>query len=275
MWNGKIVVTISSNDLVLTLQTLAGGTPSSSDPVYIKVKGTVRTVTAATTCTLADATNWYNAGSAELAAKEIDYAVCAIWDSNSSVIAISPDRIFHGRVVSDFSATTTDEKHLFGYSGFTSTDDVVVIGRIAATLSAGAGYTWTSTSQSAPTSVNTIQRPIFETRMLTWAPTTTGFSANPTVTSRYKVVSDQLYIDVNTTAVGTSNATTFTQTLPFKALNIVGGTIFTTHDNTANAPTGVFFTAAGSAILSLFKSAGAAWTAAGTKAASYNGWLWI
>lgn len=199
MVNGKISVTVSSDDLVLEIKTLADADPSASDPVYININGTVRTVTAATSCILADGTNWFGAGGASFATKEIDYFAYAIWDSDSSVVAVAPARIPFGRVVSDFSATTTNEKHLGNYANYTATDDVCVIGRFAATLSAGAGYTWTVPTF---TGVNLIQSPTFETRLLTMTVSTaagnltagTGSPTTVTDTATYKVVGRQLFI---------------------------------------------------------------------------------
>lgn len=196
MFGGKISVTVVSNDLVVAIKTTAGADPSATDSVAVKINGTVRTISAATSITLADATNWFNAGGAELAAKEIDYFLYAIWDSNSSVVAIGPARIPYATLVSDFSATTTNEKYLGNYANYTSTDDVVVLGRFAATLSAGAGYTWTVPTF---TSANLIHRPIFETRRLDYTPAhsrTGGAYTNAPTTSfaHYQIIGNRLMI---------------------------------------------------------------------------------
>jgi len=89
MYNGKLSVTVVSSDLVVALVTASGGTPSATDPVWVKINGSVRKAVAATSCTLADATNWFGSGGATLAALEIDYFAYAVWDSNSSVVAIT------------------------------------------------------------------------------------------------------------------------------------------------------------------------------------------
>jgi len=199
MMNGNISVAVASNDLVLAIKTLAGDDPSESDPVLVNINGAVRTITAATSCTLADGTNWFNAGSAELATKEIDYFAYAVWDSGSSVVAVAPARIPFGRLVSDFSDTTTNEKYLGNYANYTTTDDVCVIGRFAATLSAGAGYTWTVPTF---TGVNLILHPIFETRLLTYTVSTaagnlTAGAGSPTTvtdTASYRIVGRQLFV---------------------------------------------------------------------------------
>jgi hypothetical protein len=56
-----------------------------------------------------------------------------------------------------------------------------------------------------------------------WTPSFTGFSINPTVVARYVQIGKTVTVQVYTSGVGTSNATTFTITLPIAAANI--GTI--------------------------------------------------
>ena len=189
MFNGKLSPTVASNNLTVALKTAAGSDPSATDVVAININGTIRTVTAALSITLAAGTNWFNAGSSELATKEIDYFCYAVWDSNSSVVALAPARIPSGTLVSSFSSTTTNERYLGNYANYTSTDDVVIIGRFAATLSAGAGYTWTVPTY---THDNLIQAPVFETRRLDWTPTHTrtggAYTNAPTVSNAHYIV---------------------------------------------------------------------------------------
>ncbi len=197
MYNGKLSVTVSSNDLVVTIKTIAGADPSNDSPVYIRIGDTVRTITAATSFTLADGTNWFNAGSAELGTKEIDYFAYLVWDSNSSVVAISASRIPYGNLVSDFSGTTTNEKYLVNHANFTSTDEVEVIGRFAATLSlSGTSHLWTVPTFTA---INLIQRPIYETRVLDFLSTKTaqaGSIASIVITNeKYQVIGRRFLVD--------------------------------------------------------------------------------
>ncbi len=189
MLNGKISPAVSSNDLILSLKTASGGTPSADDPIYININGTVRKVTAATSITLADGTNWMNLGSTELATIEQDIFAYAVWDSSDSVVAIAPSRFPDGRVVSNFHATTTNEKHLGGYANFSGTDDVCLIGRFAATLSATAAFTW---SVPAYTSENLIQEPIYNTRLLAFNPVWTNLVVGTTgASSIYRYMIDR------------------------------------------------------------------------------------
>jgi hypothetical protein len=258
--NGKIVVTDSAG-ITIAIKTLAGTDPSITNPVYCRIGDTVRSITSALSRSIADGTNWMNAGSAELATKEIDYFAYLVWDSNSSAVALSFARIPFANLVSDFSGTPTNEKYFDGYSDFTGTDEVENIGRFAATLSTGAGYTW---SVPTFTASNLIQRPIFETRKLTWVTQYSGFSANPSHTTTYKIVGNLCFINFNALSAGTSNANTFTVTLPFGATEICPNLVFAT--DSANAVFALAYTNTGSNILTLAKNDNpSTWTASGSK----------
>lgn len=166
--NGKIVPSVATSDLTVAIKTLAGANPSASDPVYVRIGDTVRTITAALSVTKNDATNWFNAGSAELATKEIDYFVYLGYNATDGVV-IGFSRIPYAKRYGDFSATTTNEKYaaISTITTAAAADYYEVVGRFAATLSAGAGYTWTVPTFTA---LNLINRPIFETRLLDWVP---------------------------------------------------------------------------------------------------------
>lgn len=241
--NGKIEVTDASG-ITVALKTLAGATPSATDPIYIRIGNTVRTITSATTAILADGTNWFNAGSAELATKEIDYFAYAVYDSNSSVVALTFARIPSANLVSDFSATTTNEKHCANYANFTSTDEVEVIGRFAATLSAGAGYTW---SVPTYTAINLIQRPIYETRLLDWIPTTSASAGTFTTTSlgyaKYKVSYATVKVDVAVTGTTSSTPQNIRASIPFTPARESYGSGYST-DTTATVSEIVITTSA-------------------------------
>jgi hypothetical protein len=169
LYNGKIVPSVTSNNLTVALKTMAGNDPSATDPIYIRINSVLRKVTSALSVTKNSGTNWCNAGSAELATKEIDYFVYLGYNATDGV-AIGFSRIPYGALYSDFSATTTNEKYcaISTITNAVAGDNYVNIGRFAATLSAGAGYTW---SVPTFTSVNLIQRPIYETRILKYEPT--------------------------------------------------------------------------------------------------------
>jgi len=214
--NGKIVPSVSSNNLTVALKTLAGTDPSASAPVYIRIGDTVRSVTSALSVTKNAGTNWMNAGSSELATKEIDYFVYLGYNATDGV-TIGFSRIPYGTQYGDFSATTTNEKYcaISTITNASSTDYYENVGRFAATLSAGAGYTW---SVPTFTAENLIQRPIYETRILSWVPQYTGFSSNPTVEfAKYQIINNRLKANLKEYSNGTSNSTSKSVSFPFSS----------------------------------------------------------
>jgi hypothetical protein len=228
--NGKISVTDTGTGLKVEILTLAGTAPSATDPVYCRIGDTVRTISAALSVTKADGTNWMNAGSAELATKEIDYFVYLGYNATDGVV-IGFSRII-GNQYSDFSVTTTNEKYaaISTITTAASTDYYEVVGRFAATLSAGAGYTW---SVPTFTAINLIQRPIYETRLLTWVPTTTASVGSFTTTTlnyaTYRVSGASMYINITVTGTTSGAPQNIRATTPFTVLTYDAfGTGYTT-----------------------------------------------
>jgi hypothetical protein len=189
--NGKIVRTVSSGNMTVAIKTLAGNDPSATDPVYVRIGNTIRSITSALSITAAAGANWWNAGSAELATKEIDYFTFLAWDSTLSKVGLCISRYPAGRIFSDFSGTGTNEKSLGQSSNINliSTDEVELIGRFNATLSAGAGYTW-----SIPTTDIIINRWENSSEFHTWNLTLSGGITTPTFNinnNRYKIVGNR------------------------------------------------------------------------------------
>ena len=226
--NGKISVTDTGSGLTVAIKTLAGTDPSATDPVYCRIGDTVRTISAALSVTKADGTNWCNAGSSELATKEIDYFVYLGYNATDGVV-IGFSRYPGANSYDDFSATTTNEKYcaISTITTASATDYYEIVGRFAATLSAGAGYTW---SVPTFTAKNLIQRPIFATRWLGWQP---AYSASGSMTwtsvsttkALYKIINDKMLYCL--TAVGTTGGTANVAlyfTLPFN-INASGGLV--------------------------------------------------
>ena len=218
--NGKIVVTDTGSGLLLALKGLDGNDPSATNPVYFMNQGIIRSVTAALSVTAADGTGWFGSGVAAFAAKAIDYFAYLGYNATDGVV-IGFSRIPSALKYADFSATTTNEKFckISTITTAAATDAYCVIGRFEATLSAGAGFTW-----SVPTydPANLVQRPIFETRTLTWAPTVdwTGTDpTTPTTTARYKIRGNSCKFDFRQTNTGAGSSNTEVNfTLPFVPL---------------------------------------------------------
>lgn len=218
--NGKFVVTISSNDLVVTIVDKAGNTPTATSPVNVWIDGLKRSVTSALSVTVADGADTFGAGGVETAAKAIDYFVYLSWRTASSAVVFGISRIPWATLYSHFSGTSTNATYAAFSTAPASTDVVVNIGRFRATLSAGAGYTWTSVSQSAPTAENTVQRPIFETSILTFLPVGTASSGTITTmgtcSGKYQLMGANLSFECSLaiTTNGTG-AGYFKSSLPF------------------------------------------------------------
>lgn len=212
--NGKISVTDTGSGLNVALKTLAGTDPSSTDPIYVRLNDSVRTISQAISVTMADGTNWFNAGSAELATKEIDYFVYLIWNSANSRVSIAVSRIPYYKNWSEVTDSNTSERNFEYDSNFGSAvanDECEVVGRFAATLSAGAGYTW---SVPTFTAENLIQRPIYETRNLSWLPTYSASSSMTwtsvtTTSATYKLTGK--VCDIFFRATGTTGGTASTE----------------------------------------------------------------
>lgn len=200
--NGKIVPSVDSNNLTVALKGMDGNDPSATNPVYVRIGGVVRAITSAlTTGSMSGGTNWVNLGSAELATKEVDLFVYLSWNSVNSRVDILSTRIPGANVLGDLTYSNTAENGFIAAGATitnTATDQLVCIGRFAATLSAGAGYTW---SVPTFTASNLIQRPIYETRWLDWILTPTWAavtppSGSPTIKQIYKISYNTLHLNV-------------------------------------------------------------------------------
>lgn len=189
--NYKIVPTVSSNNLTVALKTAAGTDPSTSNPIMVRIGDTERLITSALSVTKAAGTNWCNSGGSELATLEVDYFVYLGYNATDGV-TIGFSRIPFSTIYSDFSTTTTNEKYcaISTITNAAAGDNYVNIGRFSATLSAGAGYTWTVPSY---TSTNLVQRSVYETRNLSFVPAWTNLTVGDgAVTANYKVMSNVL-----------------------------------------------------------------------------------
>ena len=190
--NGVIFVEVQSSDLYVWIKTLAGTNPSTTDPVYIRLNGQVWKITSPLYVVKADGTNWANLGGSELAAKLVNLFVYIGYNATDGVV-LGWSRIPGARKYSDFSTTSTNEKYA-AISTITSAaadDFYTVVGRFSATLSAGAGYTWSVSGTG-----DIVQYPTFSTQWLTYLPTFTNLTVgNGTLTVRYLVDEKYWYIE--------------------------------------------------------------------------------
>lgn len=107
-----------------------------------------------------------------------------------------------------------------------------------------------------------------------WVPVLTGFSANPTNTVyRYQQNGKIVILFIRQGTVGTSNATTFTISLPFVAATIANMSWFSYGSGVDNGGTlaspMLMRVNSGATVLSLFTTpSSGGWTASGAKAAT-------
>jgi len=198
--NGKIVPSVANNDLTVAIKGKDGNDASATNPIYVVLGGIVRKITAALSITLADGTNYFNAGSSEHATKEIDYFVYLGYNSTDGVV-VGFARVPYGQNYDDFSVTNTSEEYcaISTITNASSNDYYHVIGRFAATLSAGAGYTWTVPGYTAN---NLVQYPIYETRWLAWVPTVAWTGGAAPTSLSYSVFSYRVRMKEVTSILG-------------------------------------------------------------------------
>lgn len=170
MENGQIVVSVVSSDLIVSLRGQNGSILSAGNELSVGIGGTRRSLSSSKTITLPDGVNYFNSGSAELATQIVQYFTYIVWNTTPTFARgeFIISRIPYATTYADFSSTNTNEKY-GAYSGNDepqATDKVVLVGRFDATLSAGAGYTW-----SVSGSGNVFNTPIYHTDTLTWVPT--------------------------------------------------------------------------------------------------------
>jgi hypothetical protein len=270
--NGKIVPSVASNNLTVAIKGLDGNDPSATNPVYCRIGDTERSITTALSVTKNAGTNWCNAGGANLATVEIDYFVYLGYNATDGVV-IGFSRIPYATEYDDFSATTTSSKYcaISTITNAAAGDDYENIGRFAATLSAGAGYTW---SVPTFTNKNLIQRPIYESRWLFIYPANTGLASYSANEAYYRISGRTVYYVGN--LGGVSNATTFTGVLPIDAIRntspYMGGILEFAQDNSVSTTTpGKLLILSAVTTVDFYKDMnGLGWTASNNKVARFN-----
>lgn len=234
-WNYLLSPSVSSNNLSVSIKRFDGSNASAASPIRIRIGNAVREITGALSVTKNAGTNWFNSGGSELATFEVDYFVYLGYNATDGVV-IGFSRLPGANVYSDFSATTTNERYaaISTITSAASGDNYINIGRFTATLSAGAGYTW---SVPTFTSINLVQRPTFTTRYLNYQPVYSAsgsmtYTSVTTTIARYRInnSSCDAWIRASGTTGGTAS-TTIAATLP------MNGT------QAASTPTGCGFVA--------------------------------
>jgi len=213
--NGSGVVDeIPANNINLKVELLnyLGATPSATAPVKIQNQDwTIRTITSSCSATIASNDYYhFNAGSTELATKEIDYCVY-IGKFGWPLIS----RLYHYRKISDGNLWW--ESAISNTGWFSGTDTFVPIWRFNAIKAS-----WTSGNWSIPATSIIINSPIYFSLPKDWTPTiNAGTSTGITnVFSKYnfdwKKIHCEWQINISTPQ---TTINTITVTLPFTSIN--------------------------------------------------------
>lgn len=220
MQNGIITPTVSSNNLTVAIKTYSGDDPSATNPVFVTIGGVVRKITAALSVTKNAGTNWFNSGATETATLNIDYYVYLAWDATNSVVRIGFARTAYNTIYSQFNATTTNERYGAFNTNPSAADNVELVGRFAAIITATASFNW-----SVPTFTNENLRSV-PTRTGVWrdfAPVYSAFggmtyTSVSTGKAQYRMDGDEIEIRFNHTGTlgGTPSSIVF-MTIPFQA----------------------------------------------------------
>lgn len=259
--NLRISKSISSNQLVVSILTADGNTPSSNNPVWARIFGNLRKITSSLSITVPNGTNYFASGSSVIGANDVDYFVYLGYRAASDTVFLLISRFPWARTYADFSGTTTNEKYGF-FSGSTpaSTDRVINIGRTNATLStSGTSHIWSNATDI------TIQRPVFESRTLTFTGVTTGFSGALSFEAwRYQIGMHNMTLRI--LALGTSSTTALTWQLPFNTNAAIYQTCRVQDNSSIQTSPGLLEIFSGTASVNAYKTmASGAWTGSGTK----------
>lgn len=212
----SITTSASGGNLTVTLLNYLGATPSATAPVKIQIGDVVRTITSALSLTRNAWNNILNLGSAELATKEVDLFTYLFYYATTWAVVIAYARIPNANTISDLSYDALNEKwfdYPYDWNLPSSSTSIVNIWRFNATLSAGAGYTW-----SIGTSL-ILNQPTLQTRYLDYTPAGAGYTAGG---AKYRIDWNNVNVIIDSTANITGNIT-----VPFTCTNTVDNQFIT------------------------------------------------
>lgn len=205
----RLAVSVASNNLTVALKNQYGDDPSPSAPVRVQIGDTVREIIAALSVTAPAGTDWCAAGNA-MSATHLLYYFPYLGYNATDGVTIGFSRIPHAKKYDDFSATSTNPKYckISTITNAGANDPYENIGMFAATLSAGAGYTWTVPTF---TPANLIHRPTYDSPMMSWTPAySAGGSMTYTLTTltyaRYRWIAPGVF-QVQHYSAGTTGGT--------------------------------------------------------------------
>jgi hypothetical protein len=184
--NGFIRVTVASNDLTVAISTSSSSQvdPTATNPVYVWIGDTLRSITGALSLTVNGGTSSLNMGSAELATQEVDLFPYLQWNTTTSALNLLASRITSARKMSGFVNSATDEKGVLGIVNYNANDNVILVDRFSATSNSSNNFTATG---------NVYGEPIYETRRLNFL-TTFTVAGSGTLVGQYKIINSICHI---------------------------------------------------------------------------------
>ena len=152
---------------------------------------------------------------------------------------------------------------------------IVTVAATLLTVTGGSDYT-VANSTITDVATSKFPNPLDFPGAFNWTPTLTGFSANPTNTVyRFSLVGRKCSIDVRQGTSGTSSTTAFTISLPITAVTLSNAAWTAAGqgvDNGGILPPAIMISfSSGATVANLYTNfAGAGWTAANGKSASFQ-----
>jgi hypothetical protein len=216
-----IATSIATNNLTVALKHPDGSDPSAASPLYIRINGTWLRIAAARSVAInasyGDVFSW---DGGKIQANDAQLFVYLINNNGDPQLGVSP--------CPTLTTVATNYRDVFGgqtgVAGHTNivmndhrdaTNSCDVIGRV--NVNQADNNNW-----QAPTIAKIVNRPIYETDILSWTPTAGGQGAMTYTATfnvkQYQILSDKckLHIDITGTTGGTANLT-LNSTLPIAA----------------------------------------------------------
>lgn len=133
--NGRISVSVASNNLTVAIKGMDGNDPSGSNVVRARLDNVTREITSALSVTLNSGTDWFNLGASGHSAKPVYFYVSLLWNSSGSDVRLAFHRVMKDYTCALYSSTANTEVYLAATGAFSSSDKIYPIGMIYATLS--------------------------------------------------------------------------------------------------------------------------------------------
>lgn len=259
---GKLSVSCDSGTATISIKTLAGSNPSSSSPVKVRIGNTEKTITSATSLSLAPSETILGLGTGGVDGEGVDLFVFLFIEGSSLRMGVSRIPYAWGNF-SSYIETSGGGVFWNGTGDYYSSDEYCVVGRT--------GFYYEITGWSEDTSPgNLVSSPIFSSRLQAFRPQTIGFETDSDPFGQYcyyKITNETVHMFLSVS--GTSNDTGFTVYLPVPASDLAsceGSISFTDNDVVSTSPGK--WDVSGDGVILYTDFAAGGWTNSGGKSAT-------